>query len=128
MYNKVFLIGNLTRDPEMRFTTAGIPVTRFTIAVNRRFKSADNQEADFIRILTWRKLAEFAGEYLTKGKTVAVEGRLQVDSYEKEGKTRMTAEVLADNVQILSRKTTEAGDVAADNSPKESAGDDEIPF
>jgi len=128
MYNKVFLIGNLTRDPEMRFTTAGIPVTRFTIAVNRRFKSADNQEADFIRILTWRKLAEFSGEYLTKGKTVAVEGRLQVDSYEKEGKTRMTAEILADNVQILSKKTTEASDVVADNSSKEPAGEDEIPF
>ena len=124
MYNKVFLIGNLTRDPEMRFTSAGIAVTRFTLAVNRRGRG-DNQEVDFIRILTWRKLADFAGQYLVKGKSVAVEGRLQLDSYEKDGKKRFTAEVVADNIQLLSKKS---GEPDASDTTDTSVGDDDIPF
>lgn len=103
MYNKVFLIGNLTRDPEMRYTSAGIPVTRFTIAVNRVFKS-EQQDVDFIRIVTWRKLAEICGEYLLKGRTVAVEGYLQIDEYERDGKKKSSSAVVADRVEMLNRK------------------------
>ncbi len=130
MYNKVVLIGNLTRDPDMRYTTAGIPVTRFTIAVNRTFNKSEGEQADFIRILAWRKLAEFCGEYLTKGKTVAVEGRLQVDSFEKDGKKKFTSEVQADNIQILSRKDAAAGGGSLPSASKEGSGvsDEDIPF
>ncbi|MEK6557456.1 MAG: single-stranded DNA-binding protein [Candidatus Margulisiibacteriota bacterium] len=125
MYNKAFLIGNLTRDPEMRYTTGGIPVTRFTIAINRRF--GEKEEVDFIRVVTWRKQAEFCGEYLSKGKMVAVEGRLQVDSYEKDGKRRYTSEIVADNVQFLSRKDGEQGvALSAQSSGTEPV--DDIPF
>lgn len=106
MLNKVFLIGRLVRDPEMRVTTSGISVTQFTIAVDRiRRKDQSEKSADFIRIVTWRRLAEICGEYLKKGKLVAVEGRLQYDSYEKNGEKVITADVIADQVQMLDRGT-----------------------
>ena len=106
MLNKVFLIGRLVRDPEMRVTTSGIAVTQFTIAVDRiRRKDQAEKSADFIRIVTWRRLAEICGEYLKKGKLVAVEGRLQYDSYEKNGEKVITADVVADQVQMLDRGT-----------------------
>jgi single-strand DNA-binding protein len=124
MYNKVFLIGNLTRDPELRYTTSGVPVTRFTLAINRNFKSG-NQDADFIKVVTWRKLAEFCGEYLAKGKSVALEGRLQIDEYEKDGKKRTGAEIVADNVQFLTRKNDPSGDVA---QPEKVSSEENIPF
>ena len=126
MYNKAFIIGNLTRDPEMRYTTAGIPVTRFTVAVNRRF--GEKEEVDFIRVVTWRKQAEFCGEYLSKGRMVAVEGRLQIDSYEKDGKRRSTSEVIADNVQVLSRKDGGEGNPIAEPSASSTEEVDDIPF
>ncbi|HCY35715.1 MAG: single-stranded DNA-binding protein [Candidatus Margulisiibacteriota bacterium] len=121
MFNKVFIIGNLTKDPEMRYTPGGIAVTRFTIAVNRSFKkstdSAANSEADFLRIVTWRRLAEVCGEFLKKGTSVFIEGRLQIDSYEKDGEKKISAEIIADNMQILSKKSgmTEADFETEDN-------------
>lgn len=80
--NKVFLIGNLTRDPEMRSTQSGVPVCNFSIAVNRRFRNAQTgqQETDFLNIVAWRQLAELCGRYLTKGRKVAV-GRLHSDPH-----------------------------------------------
>ncbi|MBT3582362.1 single-stranded DNA-binding protein [Candidatus Woesearchaeota archaeon] len=110
MYNKAFLIGRLTRDPETRVTLSGITVTRFTIAIDR-FRKKDGQESstDFIRIVCWRRLAEICGEYLNKGKLVAVEGRLQVEFYEKDGEQRESAEIIADNVQMLDKKGVENG-------------------
>ena len=121
MYNKVFLIGNLTRDPEMRYTTAGIPVTKFSMAVNRRGKD----EVDFFNIVAWRKLAEICGEYLSKGKKVSIEGRLEIDSYEKDGKQRIWAQIIADDVQILSRKDEDGKSEVASSS---AAPDEDIPF
>lgn len=103
MYNHATLIGRLTRDPEYRLTPSGIAVVRFTIAINRFGKSAESQSADFIRIVAWRRLAEVCNQYLKKGKLVAIEGRLQVDSYEKDGQTRSFSEVVADNMQMLDR-------------------------
>ncbi|MSR88482.1 MAG: single-stranded DNA-binding protein [Candidatus Margulisbacteria bacterium] len=104
MYNKCFLIGRLVRDPEMRVTLSGVTVTRFTLAIDR-IRGKDGQESvtDFIRVVAWRRLAEICGEYLKKGKLVAIEGRLQVDSYEKDGETKTSADVIADSMQMLDR-------------------------
>lgn len=112
MYNKSFLIGRLTRDPETRYTSAGVAVSRFTLAINRTTRKDANSEVDFIRIVAWRKLAEICNEYLRKGKLVAIEGRLQFSSYEKNGQKQTLAEVVAENMQMLDRKTdTSTGSV-----------------
>jgi len=138
MYNKVFLIGNLTRDPELRYTPSGIPVARFTVAVNRPpAKSGTNavegkQDVDFINIVAWRRLAEICGEYLKKGRPVSIEGRLQIRSYEKDGQKRTMSEVVADGMQMLGKK--EAGEHVKQAPveaapPAEAAGtEEEIPF
>ena len=141
MFNKVFIIGNLTRDPELRYTASGIPVARFTVAVNRpkRRASAEGGESgqaeepgvDFINVVAWRRLAEICGEYLKKGRPVAVEGKLHVRTFEKAGEKRTMAEVVADTMQMLGRKPEEAvepevpevGEETGDVSPGE-----EIPF
>lgn len=104
MLNRVILIGRLTRDPELRYTADNKPVATFTLAVERNYKGADGQkEADFINIIAWRALGECCANYLSKGKLAAVEGRLQVRSYEgKDGGKRTVAEVIAENVQFLS--------------------------
>jgi single-strand DNA-binding protein len=105
LLNRVILIGRLTRDPEMRYTTTGIGVCQFSLAVNRPFTNrAGEREVDFIDIVTWRQLAETCANYLGKGRLVAVEGRLQIRSYEtQEGQKRRVAEVVADNVRFLDR-------------------------
>ena len=102
--NKVYLIGNLTRDPEMRSTSAGIPVCNFSIAVNRRFKNAQTgQQADFFNIVAWRQLAELCGRYLAKGRKVAVFGSIQTRSYEaQDGSKRTAFDIVADEVEFLS--------------------------
>lgn len=102
--NKVCLIGRLTRDPELRFTSANdVPVTNFTLAVDRPFKNQNGErEADFIRIVVWRKLAEICANNLGKGRLVAVFGRIQTGSYETaEGQKRYTTDIVADEVQFL---------------------------
>jgi single-strand DNA-binding protein len=101
----VILIGNLTRDPELRYTPDGTPVASFTIAVNRPFTTRQGErEADFIPIVVWRKRAETCSEYLTKGSQVAVDGRLQIRNYEdKDGVRRRVAEVVAWRVEFLQR-------------------------
>jgi single-strand DNA-binding protein len=130
MYNKAFLIGNLTRDPELRYTPSGLPVARFTLAVNRVQKKgaseADGrQTVDFINVVAWRRLAEICGEYLKKGSSVAVEGYLQIRSYEKDGEKRQAAEVVADGMQMLSRRQ---GGMATGETAGASETNDEIPF
>ena len=103
--NQVVLIGNLTRDPELRYTPDGTPVTSFTIAVNRPFVNRQGErEADFVPIVVWRKRAETCSEYLMKGSQVAVEGRLQVRNYEdKDGIKKWVTEVVARRVDFLQR-------------------------
>lgn len=104
MYNKVFLIGRLTRDPEMRLTATGIPVVRFSIAVDRfQKKSGGEKVTDFFRIVAWQKLAEICNQYLKKGRLVSIEGRLQVDAYEKDGEKQYYSEIVAENMQMLER-------------------------
>ena len=134
MFNKVILIGRLTRDPELRYTSNdGVPVANFTIAVDRSFSNQKGEkEADFIRIVTWKKQAENCANYLSKGRLVAVEGRLQVRSYEdREGVKRIIAEVVAQNVQFLeSRRTAEESDSGFDNQSNDEPDitDDDVPF
>ncbi|NLA84668.1 MAG: single-stranded DNA-binding protein [Clostridiales bacterium] len=105
MLNKVVLIGRLTRDPELRYTASNISVTTFTLAVDRNFTNQQGErEADFIPVVTWRSLAETCAKYLSKGRLVAVSGRLQVRSYEDNaGQRRYVTEVVADEVQFLER-------------------------
>ena len=103
--NKVYLIGNLTRDPEMRSTQAGIPVCNFSIAVNRRFRNAQTgqQETDFFNIVAWRQLAELCSRYLAKGRKVAVSGSIQTRTYEaQDGSKRSAFDIVADEVEFLS--------------------------
>ena len=103
--NQVVLIGNLTRDPELRYTPDGTPVTSFTVAVNRPFVNRQGErEADFVPIVVWKKQAETCSEYLMKGSQVAVEGRLQVRNYEdKDGIRKWVTEVVARRVDFLQR-------------------------
>ena len=101
--NRVFLIGNLTRDPETRTTQSGTTVCSFTIAVNRRMKQDGQQETDFLNIVAWQKLGELCQKYLSKGKKCAVTGRLQTRSYEaKDGSKRTAWDIVADEVEFLS--------------------------
>jgi single-strand DNA-binding protein len=110
MYNKIILIGRLTADPEMRYTSSGLPVANFTLAVDRGFTTKQGEkETDFIDIIVWRGLAENCAKYLKKGSMVAVDGRLQIRSYEdKQGVRRKVSEVVAENVRFLDRKDTQS--------------------
>lgn len=103
--NKVFLIGRLVRDPELRYTSSNIPSATFSIAVDRNFSNQNGErEADFINIVVWRKQAENVKNYLTKGSQIAIDGRIQTRSYDaQDGSKRYVTEVIAENVQFLSR-------------------------
>ncbi|WP_026036894.1 single-stranded DNA-binding protein, partial [Limnohabitans sp. Rim47] len=103
MLNRVILIGRLTRDPELRYTTSGIAVATFALAVERPFTNQSGErDVDFIDIVIWRKLAETCANHLGKGRLVAVEGRLQTRSYDdSNGIRRKAVEVVADSVRFL---------------------------
>ena len=99
MLNKCFLLGRMTKDPEIRRTNGGTAVTSFTLAVDRDFKTNGEKETDFIEVVAWRNTAEFVSKYFSKGRMAIVEGRLQIrDWTDKNGNKRRTAEVVADNV------------------------------
>ncbi|WP_042198216.1 single-stranded DNA-binding protein [Paenibacillus camerounensis] len=125
MLNRIILIGRLTRDPELRYTPAGVAVTQFTLAVDRNFTGQNGErEADFIPVVTWRQLAETCANYLRKGRLAAVEGRIQVRNYENnEGKRVYVTEVIADNVRFLeSSQNREGGNASSGGSmPEEPA-------
>ena len=106
--NKVFLIGRLTRDPELRYTGSNIPTAQFSIAVNRPFTNQSGErEADFINVIVWRKQAENCKNYLTKGSQVAIEGRIQTRNYDgQDGKKVYVTEVVADNVEFLGSRNS----------------------
>lgn len=100
--NKACIIGNLTRDPELRTTQSGLSVCNFTLAVNRRAKKDGQQETDFIDVVAWRVLADNCAKYLAKGKKAAVIGAIQTSSYEdRDGNKRKKWEILADEVEFL---------------------------
>lgn len=118
--NKVTIIGNLTRDPEMRSTKDGTPVCSFTVAVNRRVQEG----ADFFRVNAWRQLGENCARYLAKGRKVAVVGSVRVNTYTaQDGTTRASMDVNADEVEFLSPHTEEAKE-----QEKFIPVDDDLPF
>ena len=103
--NRVELIGRITRDPELRYTSSNIATTRFTLAVNRPFQGQNGEQGtDFINVVVWRKQAENVSKYVSKGSLVAVEGRIQTGSYERDGQRVYTTDVVADSVQFLETK------------------------
>lgn len=134
--NRVELIGRLTRDPELRYTSSNIATARFSLAVNRPFQSQNGEQGtDFINIVVWRKQAENVKKYCMKGSLVAVEGRIQTGSYEKDGQRVFTTDVVADSVQFLETKSQSQsrvdnqGDVTPSdfvNSSNESDTSDEV--
>ena len=103
--NKIFLIGNTTKDPESGTTSSGVPYCKFTIAVNRKF---EKDKTDFINIVTWRGIAETCSKYVKKGRKLGVVGSLQIDSYEKDGSKRTVVQVVADEVEFLSSGASES--------------------
>ena len=138
--NKLTIIGNLTRDPELRTTSSGINVCSFTVAVNRRRSANSNQpEADFFRVTAWRQLGENCQRYLAKGRKVAVVGPVSVSTYTaNDGTTRASLEVTADDVEFLSSRNEDAGYApAAPSQPApvapamngfEEVDDEDLPF
>lgn len=120
--NRSVLIGRLARDPELRYTANGTANCQFTLAVERPFKNQNGEkEADFINIVAWRQLAETCANYLKKGRLTALEGRIQVRHYEKDGRKVYVTEVVADNVRFLESNR---------NNPTEDQTDipDDLPF
>jgi single-strand DNA-binding protein len=141
--NKVILVGNVGRDPELRYTQSGQPVASFSVATNERFKDKDGNWKDrteWHRIVAWARLAEICGEYLKKGSPVYIEGRIQTRDWEdKEGNKRQTTEIIALSMQMLGRRGEAGGPSAGDESQaggggggdplsQSSGADDEIPF
>lgn len=140
MLNRVVLIGRLTRDPDLRYTPAGVAVTQFTLAVDRPFTSQSGErEVDFIPVVTWRQLAETCANYLRKGRLAAVEGRIQIRNYENnEGKRVYVTEIIADNVRFLESANQDTGnsrsntnnskDPFQDDGKRIDINDDDLPF
>jgi single-strand DNA-binding protein len=120
--NKCMIIGNLGRDPEMRYTPNGQAVTQFTVAVNRNFKGASGdwqEETEWFRVVAWGPLAERTAEYLRKGRKVYVEGRLQTRQWEdREGQKRYTTELVAQTVTTLDPRPREEGEGAEASGPR----------
>ncbi len=114
MVNKVILIGNLGRDPEIRYTQGGQPVANFTMATSERWNNKDGERqerTEWHKIVVWGKLAEFCGEYLSKGRQVYAEGRLQTREWEdKDGNKRWTTEVVANSIQFVGPRPGGGGD------------------
>jgi len=136
VFNRVILIGRLTRDPELRYTANGIAVATFTLAVNRNYKNAQGEkETDFIPCVVFRQLAELCANYLSKGKMAALEGRIQIRSYEgQDGQKRYVTEVVGEDVRFLSPKDStgtsgsSSGVSDFDSFAHEVSLDDDIPF
>lgn len=131
--NRIVLVGRLAQEPELRYTQTGIAVATFAIAVNRPFLNQQGQrEADFIDIVVWRNQAENCANYLSKGRLVGIDGRLQIRSYETaEGQRRRKAEVIADRVEFLDR-ARDTGEGSEDTGQQPIGDDsgfpDEVPF
>lgn len=131
MLNKCFLLGRMTKDPEIRRTNGGTAVTSFTLAVDRDFKTNGEKNTDFIEVVAWRNTAEFVSKYFSKGRMAIVEGRLQIrDWTDKNGNKRRTAEVVADNVYFgdSKRENKEEPEYKQADFAEISEEDGELPF
>lgn len=114
MFNLVVLTGRLTADPELKTTANGIPVTTFSIAVNRNYRAGEQQQTDFINIVAWRQRAEFITKYFKKGSLIGIEGSIQTRRYQdKDGNNRTIFEVVVNNAQFVESKR----DGATTNEP-----------
>ena len=136
MFNKVVFVGHLTRDPELRYTANGTPVANFGLAVDRAIKREGQPSADFFRVSVWGKQAEHCANYLAKGRMVALDGRIEINTYTKDGQERTSVDVTANDVRFLSS----GGD--KNDAPAQSSGggqtggqdsysdlsDDDLPF
>lgn len=149
-YNRIVLVGRLTRDPEIKFSTSGTQIATFSLAVDRDFKSQNNQgdNVDFINIVAFGKKAEFAGNYLAKGKLILVEGSLRINRWKTQtGESRNSASVVADTMRFMETKSRQSaannepgiplvddntvdtsGDITFFGSDNGNSGNDEIPF
>ncbi len=143
MFNFVVLTGRLTADPELKTTPNGIPVTSFSIAVSRRYRSGEEQQTDFINIVAWRQSAEFITKYFKKGNMIGIEGSIQTRRYtDKNGNNRTAFEVVVNNAQFVESKkdgvsAPVSGDAPAASYSNASAddftdmsddGDTDLPF
>jgi len=133
MVNKVMLIGRLGNDPEVRHTQDGTPVAAFNLATDEQWKDKSGkkvQKTEWHRIVTWRKLAEICGEYLSKGKMVFIDGKLQTRSWEdKDGNKRQTTEIIAQNMKMLGGSSSNGGQSSKSESGNvPNMPDDDIPF
>lgn len=142
--NKVMLIGNLGKDPEVRYTTSGKAVASFSLATTDKFKSASGEweeKTEWHNVVLWGRQAEIAGEYLAKGRTVFIEGRLQTRKWQdKDGRDRWTTEIVGDRMQMLGGRGGEGGGASRQGSSRPEAGpepvyeepvfhpDEDIPF
>lgn len=125
---KAMIIGNLGKDPEMRYTPGGKPVTTFSVAVNRRSTSPDGEqreETDWFRVTAWNKLAETCNEFLSKGRRVFVEGRLQIRNWEgQDGQKRTSVEIVATDMVLLDKPKT----AALEEGPEQDLEAEDLPF
>ncbi|KJS86973.1 MAG: single-stranded DNA-binding protein [Peptococcaceae bacterium BICA1-8] len=129
MLNRVILIGRLTKDPELRYTPSGTAVATFTLAVDRPLAKEGQQDVDFVPIVVWSKQAENCANYIGKGRLVAVDGRLQVRTYDtKEGQKRWVTEVVAENVRFLDRGKDPKDQSDSSFGNEVSFSDEDIPF
>lgn len=138
-FNKIILIGNLGRDPELRYTPQGTPVCSFTVATNEKRKDRAGEAQDFttwFRVTLWGRQAETASQYLTKGRPVYIEGRLRLEEWtDRDGKQRFTLEVHATDMQFIGGGRSDEGTTTGSKqatmdttSPEADLSDDDIPF
>ena len=138
MYQKIIIVGNLGRDPEMRYTPGGQPVTNFSVATNRRYTASSGERVDetiWFRVSAWGRLAETCNQYLSKGRKVLVEGRLTADSSggpriwtDNAGNSRASFEISALNVQFLSGANDEPGFSGSDYNAMPPDQEEDVPF
>jgi single-strand DNA-binding protein len=135
MLNNAVVMGRICNDLDVRKTPSGVSVCRFAVAVDRSYKQGEERQTDFIDVLAWRGTADFVGKYFSKGQMIAVQGSIQTGSYEKDGITRRTFEIVAENVSFCGSKSESNG---ASETPSfsnadsgdfvSSVDDDELPF
>ncbi|HBJ10346.1 MAG TPA: single-stranded DNA-binding protein [Ruminococcaceae bacterium] len=141
MFNLVVLTGRLTADPELKTTQSGISVTSFSVAVNRPYRTGEEQQTDFINVVAWRKTAEFIAKYFKKGNMIGIEGSIQTRKYtDKNGNNRTAFEVVVNNAQFVESKRDSAASQgseqpasfsnagADDFSDLSDVSDDDLPF
>jgi single-strand DNA-binding protein len=130
--NKVILVGNLGADPEVRYTAGGTAVAKFSLATSRKFTGRDGQKqekTEWHRIVAWGKLAEICGQYLSKGRQVVIEGRIEYGSYEKDGVKHYTTDIIAENMHMLGGgRGPEREPEPPFEPPGGGAPEDDIPF